>query len=178
MRILARAKHCMYKLTVHFYNPKNDKDGVWNKIVSYVDPPYCHCELEFADARSCAVYMGGVVHLKTRTFDPANYDSLQYHCSPQQHARALALAESLVASRQTFSNRCMLATKINLIGAPAGDSYTFCSKLCCQIMQAADVLSPDVDAQRVTPSGLHAMLAGRQHDREQPAVGVVDFLRI
>ena len=114
----------MHKLTVHFYNPKNDKDGVWNKIVSYVDPPYCHCELEFADARSCAVYMGGVVHLKTRTFDPANYDSVMYHCSPQQHARALALAESLVESRQTFSNRCMLATKINVLAPAPGDNHT------------------------------------------------------
>jgi hypothetical protein len=167
----------MYKLTVHFYNPKNDKDGLWNKLVSYVDPPYCHCELEFADARSCAVYMGGVVHLKARTFDPANYDSVQYHCTPQQHARALALAESLVSDRQTFSNRCMLAAKIKVIAAPAGEDYTFCSKLCCQIMQAADIIATDVDAQRVTPSGLHAMLASRQPNLDQPVVGVLDFLR-
>lgn len=168
----------MYRLTVHFYNPKNDKDGVWNKVVSYVDPPYCHCELEFADARSCAVYMGGVVHIKTRTFDPANYDSVQYHCSPQQHARALALAESLVAGRQTFSNRCMLAAKIKLIAAPAGESYTFCSKLCCQILQAADIVAPDLDAQSVTPSGLHAVLAAPDQTAELPAVGTLDFKRI
>ena len=57
----------MYKLTVHFYNPKNDKDGVWNKIVSYVDPPYCHCEIEFFNGLSCAVYLNGPVHMKTRT---------------------------------------------------------------------------------------------------------------
>jgi hypothetical protein len=165
----------MYRLTVHFYNPKNDKDGVWNKIVSYVDPPYCHCELEFADSRSCAVYMNGLVHIKTRSFDPANYDSVQYHCTPQQHARALALAESLVAKKQAFSNRSMLATKINLITAPQSDDYTFCSKLCCKIMQAAGIVAPDVDANRVTPSGLHAILATRQQDTEQPVSGVLDF---
>ena len=167
----------MYRLTVHFYNPKNDKDGVWNKVVSYVDPPYCHCELEFADARSCAVYMGGVVHIKTRTFDPANYDSVLYHCSPQQHARALALAEGFVASRQAFSNRCMLASKFNALAPAPGDQYTFCSKLCCNIMQAADILAPDVDAQRVTPSGLHAVLAARNETPELPAVGALDFKR-
>jgi hypothetical protein len=176
MCILAHEKHCMYKLTEHFYNPKNDKDVLWNKLVSYVDPPYCHCELEFADARSCAVYMGGVVHLKDRTSDPANYDSVQYHCTPHQHARALALSESLVAVKQSFSNRFMLATKINAIAAPV-DEHTSCSKLCCQIMQAADIIVTDVDAQRVTPSGLHAILASRQHDLDQPVVGVLDFIR-
>jgi hypothetical protein len=166
----------MYKLTVHFYNPKNDKDGVWNKIVSYVDPPYCHCEIEFADARSCAVYMGGAVHLKTRTFDPANYDSVPYHCSPQQHARALALAESLAASKQTFSNRGMLASKFNILNAPTDEASTFCSKLTCEILQAAEVLSRDVQAHRVTPSGLHALLA-RQHDESVPETAVLDFRR-
>ena len=164
----------MYTITVHFYNPKKDKDGVWNKLVSYVDPPYCHCEVEFADARSCAVYMGGAVHLKTRTFDPANYDSLPYHCSPQQHARALALAESLAASKQTFSNRGMLASKFNMLSAPGGDAYTFCSKLTCEILQAADVLSRDVEAHRVTPSGLYAILT-RPHNDAVPETAVLDF---
>jgi hypothetical protein len=166
----------MYKLTVHFYNPKNDKDGLWNKIVSYVDPPYCHCEIEFADARSCAVYMGGMVHLKTRTFDPANYDSVPYHCSPQQHARALALAESLAASKQAFSNRGMLAAKFNILNAPSGETHTFCSKLTCEILQAAEILSRDVEAHRVTPSVLHALLA-RPSDESVPETAVLDFRR-
>ncbi len=166
----------MYKLTVHFYNPKNDKDGLWNKIVSYVDPPYCHCEIEFADARSCAVYMGGAVHLKTRTFDPTNYESVPHHCSPQQHSRALALAESLAASKQTFSNRSMLASKFNILSAPNDEASTFCSKLTCEILQAAEILSRDVQAHRVTPSGLHALLA-RQHDESVPETAVLDFRR-
>jgi hypothetical protein len=166
----------MYKLTVHFYNPKNDKDGLWNKIVSYVDPPYCHCEIEFADARSCAVYMGGAVHLKTRTFDPTNYESVPHHCSPQQHSRALALAESLAASKQTFSNRSMLASKFNILSAPNDEASTFCSKLTCEILQAAEILSRDVQAHRVTPSGLHALLA-RQHDEVVPETAVLDFRR-
>ncbi len=55
----------MQALLVHFYNPVKDKDGLINKLVAYVDPPYCHCELEFANGESCAVYMGGRVHLKT-----------------------------------------------------------------------------------------------------------------
>jgi hypothetical protein len=71
----------MHTLLVHFYNPALDKEGVLNKIVAFADPSYCHCELQFADGQSCAVYMGGQVHLKTRVFDPSSYDTVRVTCT-------------------------------------------------------------------------------------------------
>ena len=92
----------MQALLVHFYNPVKDKDGLINKLVAYVDPPYCHCELEFANGESCAVYMGGRVHLKTRTFDTSSYDTVAVPCTHEQQARAYALAKALATEHQAL----------------------------------------------------------------------------
>ena len=148
----------MLTLLVHFYNPVLDKDGVLNKLVAYADPPYCHCELEFADGQSCAVYMGGKVHLKTRQFDPKSYDTVRVQCTTQQHARAQQLARDLEAEKQAFSRRAMLASKFTAIAVPDTRAFTCCSKLCCEILQEASVLSRDTVAARLTPSMLCAVL--------------------
>ena len=148
----------MLTLLVHFYNPVLDKDGVLNKLVAYADPPYCHCELEFADGQSCAVYMGGKVHLKTRQFDPKSYDTVRVQCTNQQHARAQQLARDLEGEKQAFSRRAMLASKFTAIAVPDTRAFTCCSKLCCEILQEASVLSRDTVAARLTPSMLCAVL--------------------
>jgi hypothetical protein len=145
----------MDKLLVHFYNPALDKDGLLNKLVAYADPPYCHCELEFATGQSCAIYMGGQTHIKTRKFDPKSYDTITVECTPDQHNKALRLAEALAAEGQRFSKRTMLASKFARIPVPDARAYTCCSKLCGELLQAADVLAHDTAVARLTPSGLH-----------------------
>jgi hypothetical protein len=152
----------MPALIVHFYNPVLDKDGVLNKLVALADPPYCHCELEFSEGKSCAVYMGGKTHLKMRSFDPKSYDSVAVTCSGEQLARALQLALALEAEGQSFSKRAMLASKFARFPAPDARAFTCCSKLCCELLQAADVLTNDVCAARLTPSALHATLSARR----------------
>jgi len=144
----------MDKLLVHFYNPVLDKDGLLNKLVAYADPPYCHCELEFANGQSCAVYMGGKTHVKTRQFDPQNYDTFSVACTPEKQTKALELAQTLEAEGQRFSKRAMLASKFSRVPAPDFRAYTCCSKLCGELLQEADVLPRDVPVSRLTPSAL------------------------
>jgi hypothetical protein len=143
-------------LKVHFYNPKKDTEGVWNKIVSYLDPPYCHCEIEFLQGLACAVYLNGTVHMKRRQFDPRFYDSLSVPCSTQAYDAALDYCTQRSEEMQPFSLSLMLGTKF----APLryASSGTFCSKLCAEALQQAYVLGADVCPARITPSGLHALL--------------------
>jgi hypothetical protein len=145
----------MQTLRVHFYNPVLDKDGLLNKLVALSDPPYCHCELEFADGQSCAVYMGGVVHLKTRQFDPASYDTVVVPCTPDGHAKALLLAQTLTAERQAFSTRTMLSSRFGRIPPADLRVYTCCSKLCAELLCEAGVFPSDVAPAKLTPSALH-----------------------
>jgi hypothetical protein len=151
----------MQTLKVHFYNPVQDKDGLLNKLVARADPPYCHCEIEFSNGQSCAVYMGGLVHLKTRSFDPANYDSVTVTCSHAQHAAALALAQALAAENQAFSTRAMLASRFRTVPTPDARLYTCCSKLCAEILLAAGAFPPEISTARVTPSALHKTIASK-----------------
>jgi hypothetical protein len=165
----------MHCLKLHFYNPKKDTEGVWNKIVSYLDPPYCHCEIEFLHGLSCAVYINGCVHLKTRQFDPHFYDCVTVPCSSLAYNRALDYCTLRSNEKQMFSLKMMLATKIvPLRFATAG---TFCSKMCVEALQEAGVLGSDVNARLVTPSGLHALLSQPppQPESHSGVIAALDF---
>ena len=150
----------MPHLKLHFYNPKNDSEGVLNKLVAMLDPPYCHCEIEFLHGLSCAVYINGPVHMKTRQFDPNFYDSVTIHCSPYAYDRALDYCTRKTEALEMFSLGMMLGTKIAPLGYAS--SGTFCSKVCAEALQAAQVLDPDIGARRITPSGLYALITQPQ----------------
>ena len=146
----------MYSLKLHFYNPKKDAEGVWNKIVSYLDPPYCHCEIEFLNGLSCAVYLNGPVHMKTRTFDKNFYDCVTIPCSSHVYNRALDYCSIKSNEAEMFSFAMMLSTKISPLRLMK--SGTFCSKICVEALQHAGLIPGDVNARLVTPSGLHRIL--------------------
>ncbi len=144
-------------LKLHFYNPKKDTEGMLNKIVSYLDPPYCHCEIEFLQGLACAVYINGTVHMKTRKFDPNFYDCVSVPCTTAAYDSALAYCLLRSNEMQKFSLSMMLSTKFAPLRFSA--SGTFCSKLCAEALQQAQVLGDDVNARRITPSGLYKTLA-------------------
>jgi hypothetical protein len=151
----------MEAIRVHFYNPALDKDGLVNKLVAYADPPYCHCELEFSNGESCAIYMGGKTHVKIRKYDPQSYDTVAIPCPPEKQDNALRLAHTLANEGQRFSKRAMLASKFPRISLPDERACTCCSKLCGELLQEADVLNHDIIVARLTPSALHKTITGR-----------------
>ena len=165
----------MYSLKLHFYNPKKDTEGVWNKIVSYLDPPYCHCEIEFLHGLSCAVYVNGPVHMKTRTFDKNFYDCVTIPCSSQAYNGALDYCTLKTTEAEMFSTRMMLSTKI--LPLRIMTSGTFCSKLCVEALQSGGLLSGEINARVVTPSALYAMLqtANTNHVEHSGVIQALDF---
>jgi hypothetical protein len=94
--------------------------------------------------------------MKTRKFDPNFYDCVSIPCTTAAYDRALAYCLLRSNEMQRFSLSMMLSTKI----APLrfASSGTFCSKVCAEALQEAQVLSLDINASRITPSGLHATL--------------------
>lgn len=147
----------MQRINVQFYNARGDKQGVINRVVSYFDPPYCHCELEFRDTLACAIYWGGTVHMKNRTFDAANYDCIELKCPQHDYDRALLLARVKSSDGEGFNLRHMLGSKIPVLRADA--EGTFCSKLCAEVLVAANLLPHDVCTAEITPSGLFQRLS-------------------
>ena len=147
----------MQRINVQFYNARGDAEGVMNRVVSYFDPPYCHCEVEFHDSVACAIYWGGNVHMKNRTFNCANYDCIELKCPQHDYDRALLLAHTKSADGESFNLRQMLGSKIPIL---RGDvNGTFCSKLCAELLIAANLLPHDVRGAEMTPSTLFHRLS-------------------
>ena len=71
----------MPKLKAWFYNPQEDTSGFVNKLVSRLDPPFCHCELQFGDNQACSIYMGSNVVFKERAFQSSNYTAVELECA-------------------------------------------------------------------------------------------------
>jgi hypothetical protein len=146
----------MPRLNLHFYNPKKDTEGVWNKLVALLDPPYCHCEIEFLHGLSCAVYINGPVHMKTRQFDANFYDCVSIQCSPYAYDRALDYCTRKTEALEMFSLSMMLASKLPPLRFST--SGTFCSKMCAEALLEAGVLPADLNPRLLTPSALSRAL--------------------
>jgi hypothetical protein len=101
------------------------------------------------------VYINGAVHMKTRQFDPKFYDCVSIPCTTIVYAKTLDYCTLRSSEMQRFSLSMSLGTKF----APLrfASSGTFCSKLCAEALQEADVLGRDLSAATITPSGLHRL---------------------
>jgi len=158
----------MKALRVWFYDPSADSEGLVNKLVSRLDPPFCHVEVQFADDRACSIYMGSAVVLRARTFDSPNYVCLRLPCNNLQHTLAAGHAEHVHRLSLVFSSLQMTSC---LLLARAGSSarHTFCSKLVTEILQQAGLVGAGVDAQSTSPSALHRLLAPLHERVRAPA---------
>jgi len=147
----------MPHVALWFYSPSPDNSGWINRIVSYMDPPFCHCELQFVDGVACSVYMGTCVFLKKRTFDKKFYQSIVIPCTHAQHNCMRIMAQNIVTRNTRFST-------INMSGAVmwgsnlGTENTTFCSKLCADLLLEAKLLPAEVDSTKITPSCLHRLL--------------------
>jgi len=147
----------MPALRVWFYNPVHDSQGIVNKIVARIDPPYCHTELQFDNNVSCSVYMGTNVMLRERTFDSDNYTCVRVPCTFNEETLARTHAQKCFHAKQAFSTFHMSTC---LFGSETFDdtSKTFCSKLVYEILHHAQLVDGTSRGCGVSPSALHRML--------------------
>jgi len=147
----------MVKLRVWFYDPTKDSDGLFNKLVSRIDGPFCHCELQFPDDASCSIYMGTSVTLRKRSFDPTNYTCVAVMCSKKDQEAAQLQAAQHHQSGTQFSAFAMSYSMMWMPIALSTDT-TFCSKLVADLLKTAKVLPQSFASEKATPSALHRAL--------------------
>ena len=146
-------------LKVWFYDPTNDSEGFFNKAVSYSDPPFCHCELQFPNSMTCSIYMGSTVCFRERSCFSDAYTVLEVPATHDQIQVAYEVCHRNYTAKKKFSTMEMLScispwkqTK------PSLDSqYTFCSKLVAEALQSANVL-PQSLSTTISPSALYRAL--------------------
>jgi len=148
----------MPKVCVWFYNPCNDTSGLINKLVSRLDPPFCHCEVQFQDGQACSIYMGCKAVMKCRSFESSCYTPVVLDCSGPEYDAMYACARTYADSAVSFSTLKMTAS-LMWLPTPTPERHTFCSELCANVIRAGGRMLANVEPAKLTPSGLHRVLA-------------------
>lgn len=156
----------METLSVWFYDPAGDKEGLVNRVVAYTDPPYCHCELQFPDSSACSIYMGSSVVMKQRTFDEEHYTAVRLSVPAHKCEKAKLLCQHKVSRNVRFSSWQMLSC-VSAWRTPDDPNYTFCSKLIAGVLVDAGIL-PSATNCNVTPSALYRLLSNVVQKSRQP----------
>ena len=153
----------MPTVRIWFYNPQEDASGFVNKLVSRLDPPFCHCEVQFIDNHACSIYMGSNVVFKERTFISDNYTKVELECGSTPYQSMYAAAKKYADTGVEFSTIRMTASLAPAwVVSPAAPDKTFCSELCANVLCIGGLLPAALDTSKMTPSGLYHKLKEKQ----------------
>lgn len=143
-----------------FYCPYEDDRQHWlNQLVSAVDPPFSHCEIQLPSGDAYAVYAGTAVLKRRRDFDQRFYTPLRLPCSPEQLSSVADFCENMHQNKVQFHHMCLLSTITSQVTGPLINSqrFTCCSRMTAAALHAADIMhiqNPDM-----TPSQLFRLLS-------------------
>lgn len=145
-----------HKIKIYFYgidatSESKASENIVNRAVSYLDPPFCHCELQFMNGESLAVYANTRVSMRKRTFEDPQYQVLTVPCTPWQYDAAYTNACTFVGL--PFGWMALINCKLMLYAGSS--SATFCSKLCCDVLNHAKILQDAPTSDFVSPSALY-----------------------
>lgn len=140
-----------------FYDPVGDKEGWLNHMVAKLDGPFCHCELQFPNQEACTIYMGTNVVLKKRSFDSSAYTGVTINCSVTELEKAHQFARSQHTACTRFDTLAMSMALMPRVFPHTG-SGTFCSKLCADILLAANLITA-CPTHKLSPSALYRLCA-------------------
>jgi hypothetical protein len=156
-----------------------------NRLVSALDPPFCHVELEFdlgtdaLPALASSIYAGETVFLRQRTFANPNYAIVTLNVSDAAFGRMLRYAERAAERAVGFSGAAMYLSFLPHCCNTLPGDRTFCSAYVTAVLQVGGVqevgaLTPC----RVRPSTLFQALAGGQQQSFSTVPYKMNLLRL
>ena len=163
----------MTGVRIWFYDPRNDVDGILNKLIAYADPPFCHCEVQFEDDMACSIYMGTNVVFKQRQFDRADYTSIYLTTTHDNAQKAYTLCRDAAQHKTPFSSLQMLSCISPWHWTP-NSKATYCSKLVAGILIDSGIVPQNMN-RAPTPSQLHRNLKSLTTP-ESHVHDVIDFI--
>lgn len=162
-------------------------DDHWlNRLVSHLDPPFCHVELEFdmpppavlstvlpaalgsvlptAATLATSLYAGEAVFLRPRTFANPNYTILTLNVSDTAFARMLRLAAETTERGVRFDSHAMCCSILPCSCCPRlRADRTFCSAYVTVLLQEGGVRGVErLAPERTRPSTLYRLLSDSQ----------------
>jgi hypothetical protein len=150
----------MPQLNVYFYTPTSS-DHFLNHVVTRYDPPFSHCDVQFEDGMASSVYQYESVYWKKRGFKKPGYSKIAMSVSNIDYSRAYALCQDRASMKFEFDAIGMYTLPLMSSLQYEREGYTFCSKHCTEVLQAANVKAVmDLVAKSVTPSSLQQAIRG------------------
>jgi hypothetical protein len=149
-------------------------DDHWlNRLVSRLDPPFCHVELEFdmpqpvalsaAPTLATSLYAGEAVFLRPRTFANPNYTILTLSVSDAAFARMLRLATDTAERGVRFDSHAMCCAILPCPCSRLRADRTFCSAYVTALLQEGEVRGVErLVPERTRPSTLYHLLRSSQ----------------
>lgn len=116
--------------------------AIINILMTKIDPPFCHVELQFDDGMAISVTKNHKVCMRYRTFDPMYYTCVKIPVSLEVCIHAKSEANSYL--NQSFGY--------------IGSQTTFCSKLVCAILKTSMAVDGLGDPNFTSPSKLYRQL--------------------
>lgn len=151
-------------LNVWFFDASQDKRSNWiNNMVTRLDPPFCHCEVQFPCHTACCIYMDGSVLLRKREYDPLTYQCIAVKTNKTRLEKAWLFANDLHKKKVKFSTWAMIGSYIHALHGLSDSGK--CDSTCCSQL-TADILNITCDfgfvSRECTPSGIYKRLMNEQ----------------
>lgn len=157
-------------------------DPLLNRLVSWIDPPYCHVEIEFDDSNTgpclaSSIYAQETVFFRRRTFANPLYNILTLHVEDPDYRKIYSFCEKASKEMVEFDNVGMHMSLVRSVIPDYALSFlcpcawftetkksTFCSKHVCEALQAGNVKDlKGVDSRTMRPSLLYKILSRSQN---------------
>ena len=150
----------MPHINVYFYTP-TPSDHVLNHVVTRYDPPFSHCDVQFEDGMASSVYQYESVYWKKRGFKKPGYSKISIAVPNSDYTRAYSMCQERASKKFEFDAIGMYTLPLVSSLQYEREGYTFCSKHCTEVLQAANVKAVvDLVAKSMTPSALQQAIQG------------------
>ena len=145
-----------------------------NRLVSALDPPFCHVEIEFdmsdehvrlgsISTMASSIYAGETVFLRPRSFANPNYTIITLNVADAAFARMYKYAERATKQETRFSSSAMYLSFLPQGCQSLEVGHTFCSAYVTSVLQAGGVHETrSLVPGRMRPSTLHRILSTAQ----------------
>ena len=141
----------MRSLDVIFYRPTKEDHWI-NHMVSFMNPPYSHCDLLFDDGVATSIYNHERVYQERKSFSRKEYEWLSLSFTDDEIRRIRRFCDDCHKKRVEFDFWGMLLSYLPY-NPRDSDTKTFCSKFVWEALQRSNrVEFTSKNAATMTPS--------------------------
>jgi hypothetical protein len=144
----------MRALHVVFYQPESS-DHWLNHVVTFINPPFSHCDLQFDNDVASSIYQNETVYLEKKNFTRANYKRLSITLTEEQYSNVFKFCENHHKNRTEFDIHGMFGCFVPFYNFKPKNK-TFCSRYVVEALQKSDIIQfKNLNSSKVSPSMLY-----------------------